>query len=37
MLEENPDPKLTISDRLWEGHQRRKIENKKMAKALVLA
>ena len=32
MLEENPDPKLTISDRLWEGHQRRKIENKKNGK-----
>ncbi|BFM10642.1 DNA cytosine methyltransferase [Simiduia litorea] len=31
-LEENPDPKLTISDRLWEGHQRRKIENKKNGK-----
>ncbi|TMS93967.1 DNA (cytosine-5-)-methyltransferase [Pseudoalteromonas sp. S201] len=27
-LEKNPDPKLTISDRLWEGHQRRKIQNK---------
>jgi DNA (cytosine-5)-methyltransferase 1 len=27
-LETNPDPKLTISDRLWEGHQRRKIQNK---------
>jgi DNA (cytosine-5)-methyltransferase 1 len=27
-LESNPDPKLTISDRLWEGHQRRKIQNK---------
>lgn len=27
ILEPNPDPKLTISDRLWAGHQRRKIEN----------
>lgn len=27
ILEKNPDPKLTISDRLWEGHQRRKIQN----------
>lgn len=32
ILENNPDPKLTISDRLWEGHQRRKIENKKNGK-----
>lgn len=31
-LEKNPDPKLTISDKLWEGHQRRKIENKKNGK-----
>lgn len=31
-LEETPDPKLTISDRLWEGHQRRKIENQKNGK-----
>jgi DNA (cytosine-5)-methyltransferase 1 len=28
LLEINPDPKLTISDRLWAGHQRRKIQNK---------
>lgn len=28
ILEENPDEKYTISDRLWEGHQRRKKENK---------
>lgn len=27
-LEANPDPKLTISDKLWEGHQRRKTQNK---------
>lgn len=27
-LESNPDPKLTISDKLWEGHQRRKVQNK---------
>ena len=32
VLEASPDPKLTISDRLWEGHQRRKIENKKKGK-----
>ena len=28
ILEKNPDEKLTISDRLWEGHQRRKAQNK---------
>lgn len=28
ILEKNPDEKLTISDRLWTGHQRRKVENK---------
>jgi DNA (cytosine-5)-methyltransferase 1 len=27
ILVENPDPKYTISQRLWEGHQRRKINN----------
>ena len=27
-LEAAPDPKLTISDRLWEGHKRRKAQNK---------
>lgn len=32
ILESEPDPKLTISDRLWAGHQRRKIENKKNGK-----
>jgi len=32
ILEENPDPKLTISDRLWAGHQRRKEQNKKNGK-----
>ncbi|MUG32987.1 DNA cytosine methyltransferase [Psychrobacter sanguinis] len=32
ILENNPDPKLTISDRLWAGHQRRKIQNKKNGK-----
>ena len=32
ILESDPDPKLTISDRLWAGHQRRKIENKKNGK-----
>lgn len=28
VLEESPDEKLTISDRLWAGHQRRKEQNK---------
>ncbi|WP_042152506.1 MULTISPECIES: DNA cytosine methyltransferase [unclassified Pseudoalteromonas] len=28
ILEDNPCEKLTISDRLWAGHQRRKIQNK---------
>lgn len=28
ILEQKPDDKYTISDRLWEGHQRRKKENK---------
>lgn len=32
ILEIEPDPKLTISDRLWAGHQRRKIENAKNGK-----
>ena len=32
ILDPNPDPKLTISDRLWDGHQRRKIENKNNGK-----
>lgn len=32
VLEPNPDPKLTISDRLWEGHQRRKRENARKGK-----
>jgi DNA (cytosine-5)-methyltransferase 1 len=32
ILESSPDPKLTISDRLWAGHQRRKTENKKNGK-----
>lgn len=32
ILEASPDPKLTISDRLWDGHQRRKIENKNNGK-----
>lgn len=32
ILEKRPDPRLTISDRLWEGHQRRKVENKKNGK-----
>lgn len=28
ILEKNPDPKYTISDKLWAGHKRRKEENK---------
>lgn len=32
ILEKNVDEKYTISDRLWQGHQRRKIENKKAGK-----
>lgn len=32
ILEENVDEKYTISDRLWEGHQRRKVENKQNGK-----
>lgn len=32
ILEKNPDPKLTISEKLWTGHQRRKIENAKNGK-----
>lgn len=28
ILEDKPDEKLTISKRLWDGHQRRKVENK---------
>lgn len=32
ILEKNPDPKLTISDRLWEGHQRRKAQNRRDGK-----
>lgn len=32
ILEDDPEPKLTISDRLWAGHQRRKIQNKKNGK-----
>jgi DNA (cytosine-5)-methyltransferase 1 len=32
ILESNPDPKLTISDKLWQGHKRRKIENAKNGK-----
>lgn len=27
-MEANPDPKYTISDRLWQGHKRRKVQNK---------
>ena len=32
ILEKTVDPKYTISDKLWEGHQRRKIANKKNGK-----
>jgi len=32
ILEKKPDDKYTISDKLWEGHQRRKINNKKNGK-----
>jgi len=32
VLEANPDSKYTISDKLWAGHQRRKIQNKKNGK-----
>lgn len=32
ILEQSVDEKYTISDRLWEGHQRRKVENKKAGK-----
>ncbi len=32
ILETNVDEKYTISDKLWEGHQRRKIENQKQGK-----
>lgn len=32
ILESNPDKKYTISARLWEGHQRRKIANKNNGK-----
>lgn len=32
VLEGNPDPKYTISDRLWAGHKRRKKENKESGK-----
>ncbi|PMH46015.1 DNA (cytosine-5-)-methyltransferase [Vibrio sp. 10N.286.49.B3] len=32
ILEDKPSEKLTISDRLWAGHQRRKIENKAKGK-----
>lgn len=32
VLEDNPDPKLTISDKLWAGHKRRKENNLKNGK-----
>ena len=37
ILEDGVDEKYTISDRLWEGHQRRKIENKKNGKGFGYA
>ena len=32
ILQTNVDPKYTISDKLWQGHQRRKVDNKKNGK-----
>ena len=32
ILEKNVDEKYTLSDKLWEGHQRRKVANKKAGK-----
>ena len=32
ILDSNPSPRLTISDRLWEGHKARKIRNKAAGK-----
>lgn len=32
ILETDPSDKYTISDKLWEGHQRRKVNNKKQGK-----
>jgi DNA (cytosine-5)-methyltransferase 1 len=32
ILEKDPDPKYTISDKLWAGHQRRKAQNEKDGK-----
>ena len=32
VLEDNVDEKYTLSDKLWEGHQSRKVENKKAGK-----
>lgn len=37
ILENEVDEKYTISDRLWEGHQRRKIENHKKGKGFGYA
>ena len=37
ILLNNPDPKYTISDRLWEGHQRRKINNAENGKGFGFA
>lgn len=28
ILEKNPNPKYTLSDKLWQGHQRRKVEHR---------
>lgn len=37
ILDKNVDSKYTISDRLWEGHQRRKIENHRNGKGFGYA
>lgn len=37
ILEKNVDEKYTISDKLWEGHQRRKLENRKNGKGFGYA
>lgn len=36
ILEKNVDEKYTISDKLWAGHQRRKLEHKKKVMDLVI-
>lgn len=37
ILEHDVDAKYTISDKLWQGHQRRKVENKKAGKGFGFA